>query len=209
MINILVRTSNRPMFFHDCIRSIKAQTYTDYRIIVGSDSNDCYCWPFNPVHYTQTKSNGRYLNLSRGIKTLHFPVNLYLNRLMDEVKEGWVMFLDDDDMMATHETLEEIAKLLTSEDTAVFWKVQLGERIIPSKQGRPKVRDFSMIGMCFHSKYIPLLQFDQYKQTDYRVADRIYSILNVKFIDKVLTRTQLTGDEFKQRSDKDHLFNNV
>ena len=30
------------------------------------------------------------------------PYNLYMNSLIKEVKEGWIMFLDDDDIWLEH-----------------------------------------------------------------------------------------------------------
>jgi len=151
------------------------------------------------------KSNKRHLILSKGIKARHFPVNLYLNQLMATVHEGWVMILDDDDMFVSQDAIKKITSVCKSEETAVFWRVKIGDRIVPKKFGRPKIKDFSMIGMCFHSKYIPLLQFDEFKQTDYRVADRIFSILDVVYIDEVLTGTQHTGDGFGLRKDKSYV----
>lgn len=200
MINILIRTSNRPLYFGACLRSIESQTSKDYRIIVGNDSKEFY-HRFD-VQYPMLKSNRRYLKLARGIQSLHFPINLYLNKLMAEVKEGWVMLLDDDDMFADKDAITKILCKCTTETTAVFWKVSVGDRVVPEKFGRPVVKDISMIGFCFHSKYIPVLQFDEYKQTDYRVADRIYSILDVVYIDEILTKTQDSGDGFGKRKDK-------
>lgn len=200
MINILIRTSNRPLYLLHCIKSIQKQTCKDYRIIVGNDSQELY--HFMDVHYERAESNGTYMVLPNKIKAMHFPVNLYLNKLMAEVKQGWVMILDDDDMFADKNAIKKILAKCTDPTKAVFWKVAIGDRVVPSKFGRPKVKDISMIGFCFHSNYIPVLQFDCYKQTDYRVADRIYSILDVVYIDEILTKTQDSGDGFGKRKDK-------
>jgi hypothetical protein len=206
MINILIRTSNRPIYFWDCVQSIKKQTCQDYRIIVGVDGLDTYADFYHPIRYPMLHSDKTYL---KGAYTtmLHFPVNLYLNRLMGEVTEGWVMILDDDDMFATPDALEIIARNLTELSRVVYWKVDICGRVIPCEKNfgcRPVVKDISMIGFCFHSNFIPLLQFDPYKQSDYRVMDRAYSILKPIWIDKVLTKTQRNeGDGFGKRRDKD------
>jgi len=200
MISILIRTSNRPIYFAHCMDSIKAQTSNDYRVIVGNDANEFYCHP--DVAYPAARSTGRYLHLARGVKTLHFPYNLYLNELMKEVKEGWVMVLDDDDMFACDDAIDMILAKCTDETKAVFWRVNVGGRIVPKDFGRPKVKDISMIGFCFHSKFAPLFRYDEYKQCDYRIADRIYSLLDCVYIDKVLTKTQRLGDGFGMRKDK-------
>ena len=206
MINILIRTSNRPIYFWDCTQSIEKQTYREFNIIVGVDGLDSYADRYLPIRYPAQKSSGLYL---KGAKTsmLHFPYNLYLNRLMEEVHEGWVMVLDDDDMLASPDVLETIAHYLTKPTRAVFWKVDICGRVIPCDKNfgkRPVVKDISMIGFCFHSNFIPLLQFDPYKQSDYRVMDRAFSILEPVWIDRVLTKTQRNeGDGFGNRRDKD------
>ena len=192
MFNILIRTSNRPVYFHDCIRSIESQSYDNYRIIVGNDCMDNYPNHCNPVRYPMLKCNGTYLKGARS-KMLHFPVNIYLNRLMDEVDGGWVIFLDDDDMFTDSDSLKIINENMVDTLSVLFWRVNVAGRIIPCDDNwakRPVLRDISGIGFCFHSSFIPLLQYDCYKQSDYRVMSRAYDLLNPIWIDQVLTRTQ-------------------
>jgi len=48
------------------------------------------------------------------------------------------------------------------------------------------------------------LQWDPYKQCDWRVISRAYDILRPVWIDEVLTRTQRSaGDGFGYRKDRD------
>lgn len=172
------------------MRSIEGQNYP-HRIIVGNDSDDSYCAHYQPIRYGMQTSNRRYLDL-KNYKTMHFPYNTYINRLMKEVKEGWVMILDDDNAL-TPGALERIGQELTEENRVVFWRVNICGQPYPSDKNwrkRPQVKDIDMGGFCFHSKYIPLCQFDPYKQADYRVADRLYSILNPVWINEVLVRAQ-------------------
>jgi hypothetical protein len=110
-------------------------------------------------------------------------------------------------MLASPDVLETIAHYLTKPTRVVFWKVDICGRVIPCDKNfgkRPVVKDISMIGFCFHSNFIPLLQFDPYKQSDYRVMDRAFSILEPVWIDRVLTKTQRNeGESFGNRRDKD------
>jgi hypothetical protein len=112
---------------------------------------------------------------------------------MQKCEPGWVLFLDDDNEFFGSNSLMEIAQRLKVITDAPFWRVRINDRIVPSTQNfkqRPVCKDIDMGGFCFHTDYIPLLQFDCYKQADYRIADRIYSILNPIWIDKILTQTQ-------------------
>jgi len=40
----------------------------------------------------------------------------------------------------------------------------------------------------FHSKHIWAAQWDEVKESDYRVANKLSSFLNIKWIDRVLTK---------------------
>lgn len=98
IINILIRTSNRPVYFANCIESIKKQTNRNYKIIVGCDNKeDNYFKEYEHIIYDRIEAKAEkdiYVNDTR-IK--HFPFNLYFNELYKKVKSGYIMFLDDDD----------------------------------------------------------------------------------------------------------------
>ena len=187
MINILVRTSDRPNYFNECIESIRMQHYEKYRIIVGNDNDDSYCDHFRPVKLIKQERKDTRIQTA-----IHFPYNLYFNELYKHVKTGYVLCLDDDDCLTRPDSLQIIANHL-SPDMAVFWKVNCNGRLIPSDenwQKHPVCKDFSTIGMCFPAKYIPMLQWDEFKQCDYRIGSRLFDLMPVRWIDEVLTRTQ-------------------
>ena len=87
--------------------------------------------------------------------------------------------------------MQPISKYLNDPENFILWKVDVAGQIIPNKIGeRPKPKNISMIGFCFHSSYIPLLKIAPYKQADFRMAHLLYEICNPIWIDKVLTKTQ-------------------
>lgn len=197
MINILIRTSNRPRFFSECIESIKKQSFKDYNIIVSCDSDDWYCREYNPVRVKRKENTDHRIDGAR-----HFPSNDYLNTMLQTVKSGWVMFLDDDDLLCEG-ALDVINNSIQDENNVIFWKVDIKGRIVPSEfnfGNRPVKKDMAGIGFCFHSKYIPLIHIAPYKQMDYRLADQLYSWCYPIWIDKVLTKTSNEGQG--RRKDK-------
>jgi len=199
MINILIRTSNRPIFFADCIKSIRSQTYRDINIIVGNDANDCYCKPFNPIKLEKIAKIDHKIDSAR-----FFPYNSYLNVMLKYCKPGYVLILDDDDMLTDSGSLQKIWDV-HNEDKTVFWKVKVGNRVVPRKENFQKVvnRDLSMIGMAFSTHWIPLLWFAPYKQADYRLAWLLTGLCDSIWIDEVLTNTQRSeGDGMGLRKDK-------
>lgn len=185
MINILIRTANRPNCFKRCIESIENQTYKDYKIIVGNDNNDEYCQSFNPVRYERKPIEDWRIGTAR-----HFPYNEYLNNLFAEVKSGWVMMLDDDDQFVNENSLHAIANHATHEDRFIHWLVDLNFKVVPQKPGKPQLKDTSMIGFCFHSKWLPLIHVAPFKQSDWRIALLLYELCHPIWINQILTKIQ-------------------
>ena len=118
LINIITRTSNRPLYFKECRRSIISQTYKNVKHIIGVDdvASESYLTslpytripsekildkdkiPYRKFWYNPPESQGES----------PAPWNLYMNHLYKEVEDGWVMFLDDDDNFVNEGSLKEI-----------------------------------------------------------------------------------------------------
>lgn len=185
LINILTRTHNRPEYFRICKSSIEQQTYKNVNHIVGSDVL-CTYTEYYPLTKEETPPpsipNGHY----------YTPYNLYLNDLQKYVKDGWIMYLDDDDMFSYTNSLEIIVNNLTSEDDMVIWRVAITpDFIVPSHSfGRDIVAcDFSGIGFVFHSKHLPV-DWGNLSMGDYRVGKQLQNKgLELKWISAVLTQT--------------------
>lgn len=187
LINILTRT-HRPAYFKALQQSIMSQTYKDINWVVGSDLDRCDYYPeaiklFKP----QLILNNIQPPLAPA------PYNHYLDIMQETVKEGYVMYLDDDDFFTSTASLEAIADNVR-EDSLLIWKVRIkGEWIVPTYHSfgkRIQAGDISGIGYCFHSKYLPV-EWGYTTYGDYRVAKQLESKgLKIKWLDMVLTRTQ-------------------
>lgn len=125
MINILIRTHERPAMFKRCIESIESQVAslpTSYKVAVYvvADSDRSYLYAIQTL-------KGRCLN--HLVKRIHPPqvpnrskffYNLYCNELI-EMASGksnladWLFFLDDDDTLKDG-SLKMIARLLERMD---------------------------------------------------------------------------------------------
>lgn len=101
LINILIRTSNRPAAYRRCMESIETQNYPNLRIIVSYD---------NPAALQYT-GHGTYL-IPVYRQPGEFSYNLYCNDLKDAVTDGYFLFLDDDDQLLPG-ALHDIAPHLT------------------------------------------------------------------------------------------------
>lgn len=192
LINILVRTSNRPNYFHKCIQSILTQSYHNYRIIVSVDDDitEEYVKPYK-LDYIRVKKLQSDADQSA-------PYNLYINQLMNQVDRGWILILDDDDYLAHSLALEIIAQHATSSMSLLIWKmIWPTGRIIPTDEYWRKLPPRTFIGMpcfAFHEKWADVYQFDAMKAGDLRFFHQLYKAhINKIWIDDILVNTGNIG----------------
>lgn len=211
LFNILIRTSGRPNYFNDCVNSIYSQTYRNWNIIIGIDDKNtlAYTQPAKGrdinYNYNSLKISDPPNNINYGIKFKH---NLYLNDLQDNVNNGFVIYLDDDDKLFDNDSLLKIADSIKSEDDLIFWRVKFPNRLVPSDDNfgnEPKVKDISGIGFSFHIKHKE--KWEPYKRGDYRVAKSLYDkIKNKIFLNEVITGLQRDiEDGMGKKDDKSSL----
>jgi len=125
----------------------------------------------------------------------HFPYNLYMKIAEQKLKEGWVVYLDDDDVLSSNTILEEVSSELNDIDAFHFIKVKTTTQITPSPKhwdylnlGYPPV--FSETGsshFIYHSKYRDYTVWDEWRGADYRTAKALFEVIpNKKFINRIL-----------------------
>lgn len=182
LINILIRTSNRPDYFQKCISSIVNQNYNPIRVIVSYDSNISY-------NYLQKYKNIDIFKMplkSRG----KYNVNLYLNSLIDKVDDGWIIFLDDDDFLLDDDSIGTLVKHIKNESQIFFWKYSTYNKLIYPKNIR-NIKDDDIVtsNFCFHSEYKNISKWIDQKKGNYRfLIDILYRIkFEREFINETLT----------------------
>jgi hypothetical protein len=209
LINILIRTSGRPNYFKDCIESIYKQKYKNWNIIVGCDDKGSkkYIQPHKCVlvnYDIDEKIPNPPNSIEYGIK---FKYNLYINELQKYVFDGYIMYLDDDDILYNNESLTNISNGLKSNDyDLAFYRVQFPNRLVPSdenfKKQIPIMKDVSGLGFIFKNEI--KVDWTPYKRGDYRVAKELNEISKkTLWLDKTISSIQrTTEDGFGKRDDK-------
>ncbi len=197
--NILVRTSGRPNYFKACISSIRRQSHQNFQVLVSYDDADSYAYVSKypdviPVKVGKPQIQSSPRHDSTAGHNLFFP-NLYLNSLLLHVKEGFILFLDDDDCLSEKDTLQTICDHINGEDDLIFWRVRFSnQRLIPSNAyfgQAPVYTQINTAGFSFHSRYIEFAQWDSWKGGDYFVANKLYDIIpNKIYIDRALSGQQ-------------------
>jgi len=217
MVNILIRTSGRPNFFNECMRSIREQTYKNVNVIVGTDDEASaqYVTPYKviPVRYIPNKDiPDAPVKLADGRtcygKKAHY--NLYLNELAKEVRDGWVLYLDDDAIFSSPGSLEEMMRNIHSDKDFILPRVNVAWQNIPNDQhwgGAPYNCDITGV-FLFHSKYLKHAVWEPYRKGNFRVASVLYKKLNPVWINKIMIRTIVgngTRQDIAKQTDKLYL----
>lgn len=206
LINILVRTSKRPKFFANCVESIRKQTYKNVNVLISVDNYETeeYVKPYGYKYirvFPRNKTDEDQNIIDKFIGAYYAPHNLYLNQLMYEIHDGWVMFLDDDDVFMNDNALEIISKKMIDKDALILWKVKVKNKIVPNEQNwlkKPELLDISGIGFSIHSKHKEFA-WDQFNCSDFRIISAAYhNLSHHEWIDDILTGTQVGAGYGKQ-----------
>jgi hypothetical protein len=98
-IYVLTRSGSREKCFNNLRQSLEKQTYKNWKHIISND---------NPNN-TYLKHYPNIINVKKQTKEGECPYNLYLNKLLDECKDGWIIILDDDAKFIDDKFLENLA----------------------------------------------------------------------------------------------------
>lgn len=205
VFNILTRTSGRPVGFRKCHFSIANQTYKKIRHVVSYDTDEDLDY-LQSVHVKKVRVKRKKYKgeLARKGHEVNFePYNLYCNRLLREVKEGWVFFLDDDDMLSNEHVILEITEEIkkVDEDTLLIWRTKYpdgkklpGEESFKAKE--IKYMDIDTACFAFHSKYKKSAEWDAWRGADYRyIRDLARIIPQQRWILEIVTFKNNFGDQ--------------
>lgn len=123
LINLLLRTSYRPTLFKRLLDSINNQTHKNIRIIVSYDDE-------RALSYIP-----EYLEKIKVFKdnSLAFPYDNYCNDLKSLVTDGFFMFIDDDEVLASNDCIEKLCKHLKNH-FGVICQFSRNGRLKPSNE---------------------------------------------------------------------------
>lgn len=193
LINILTRTSNRPNAFKRCYDSIHNQTYKNIRHLVSYDDVKDLNYLNNYKNIDLCKINKLkliYLDESKNPNTGKYsPHNLYFNEMHKFIKEGWVMYLDDDDYLANETVLEEIVSSINPNTDFILWQMKfVNGNLIPSNDtinDKPKLGNIGSPCVMFKYNLLNNTIWDGYKCADFRF---IYDIYNKSTVKKIIKK---------------------
>ena len=129
LINIIIRTHNRPIFFYRNISKIKDLNYTNYKLYISYENE-------NTLNYINenTKNMENVFKVKVEKTNTEAFYNDYCNIILDMITEGYNMFLDDDDMFTHKNSLKYINRHLV-EDRFLCWEYLRADKIIGPVKG--------------------------------------------------------------------------
>ncbi len=167
--NILIRTFKSELNFKKCIDSILSQNYSNYTIYVAYDCLESY--EYLQKYKKNSQINLIYINYYYGPNKFE----LYFNNLLDQVKEGWIIFLDDICKLSDN-ALVLINNNIKNEDNIIKWNyLEIDKLIKPDS----KIIDYTY---CFHINNKSIIK------SDYIYLDSILTeTVNNNYINKIGT----------------------
>ena len=173
LVNILIRCTLREDYFKVCIGSVRAQTYPYWRAIVCYDDDDCLSY-FAPYLGDPRIVLLKAPEVDRS--HTHF-YNLYCNFLLDQVTDGWIMFLDDDDRFESKKALAVIASTIRRPDDFIVWGYRLGaSHRWPRDVHDIKYGEVSSASVCFHSRHSKRARWVPQRGSDFRFIRQLLDV---------------------------------
>jgi hypothetical protein len=124
-----------------------------------------------------------------------YKFNLYCNYLMAFVEDGYIIFLDDDDMLTHDNVLSILNDTINTYDDFVIWKFFRPDKLIyPVDINNIKLGEIASCSFCFHSKYKHSSVWNDMQYGDYYFINNLLknNKFNIKMSEYILTNTIFT-----------------
>lgn len=198
-MNIITRTSNRPKYFHECVMSIMKQTCSNKVIHhITYDNKETLEYIMKELGEGKRDYEVRLYNCE-GVKKkgMKYWYNLYCNKVLKNITGGWIMYLDDDDVLSHEFVLETIFSYIDYYgcDKIYVSQVKFPHKILPIKHfAKPMLGQFPSCSFCYHSKYKECLWKSE-GGSDFLVLIQVFKLCPYfVFIDHVLSKIGYTND---------------
>jgi hypothetical protein len=222
---ILTRTHNRKNKFYETLNSINSNINSNsnsnsninviHYISYDNEETNEYVTNINLNSFSNLNSNlNSKSNLNSNIYSLRLinltGTKLHPNEYIDEfykriIKDnvkGWILVLDDDDLITTPNLFKNINKYLTNENKLIIWKLHRPDKYIyPKDLNNIKVGEIATCSYLYHSSYIKLGHWGASGIGDFDFFNYLIKYnkknLEVKYLDYPLTRinydTEISG----------------
>lgn len=219
-VNVLTRTARRPTFFAENAESVREQTHPYIQHHIVTDDKDSMSYLQNtsalliPSLYHQFDPN-EVCKRCKGpdasscarapppsevqarqeffdcFCSTNYPMNAYMSYLQDRVSEGWIIYLDDDNLFLDRYAVSELLAHVTFTDKILAFRSILG-RPTPMKANFGKrivMGDFDASNFAFHSKHKKYATWGTKRCGDYWAASSLARHLDIQWINGTFIQT--------------------
>ena len=186
LFNIITRTHNSPDLFTRCADSIQGQSFKNiHHVVTYQEDKDLEYINEHKIENTNVvpvpnvkKLQGVWFNRD-GHYLEHAPYETFLNVANKYVKKGWILYLDDDDILTDYKVLEVVVDHIHSfqdENRSIIAPINyLNEYYMPNHEylnhyasGMPlQLGQIAMSGFMFHSKNVDKMVFEEWAFGDF------------------------------------------
>jgi len=217
-VNVLTRTSKRPHLFKDCRASVLAQSHPRVSHLTLTDDNSSYAYlegadvkllvhskysaydPMEPCTKCGASEEKNCANPPYGPDKARqsfldcycqtgFPMNRYMEKLHGQVDKGWIMYLDDDNLLLDPYGISLALIHAKSRDEVILWRFK-GGRYVPHERnyGLKKVErgDIDSGNVLYHSSHANLAQWGNTRCGDFRTIDALTKQLDVRWLNRTV-----------------------
>lgn len=197
--NIIIRTSNRPNYFSNCIKSIRRYAPDAMLHITIDDEKDLdyvtrLCQGLKWKYYKVNRDVISNFCQKKEITRRPFIYNHYINVVRPFI-QGWCMILDDDDKLVSKPSYLDDVNRIT------LHKVNVGDRVVPPIhlfRRTPELNNISAIGIIFHANQ--MVDWNPQRGGDFDFISNLYSRFKTNWVNRVVAASQ-TGGNFGKRND--------
>lgn len=189
-LHVLMRTSNRPEYFKKAIESILQQTYPNYDVTICYDK-------IESLSYLEPYENHEKIQYFHVEETCEdkYKFNLYCNELMKKINDGYILFLDDDDIYLGNRCFEIINQHIGDHDM-IIWKFLRPDKLVyPSNEHILSLGEIDTSMVCFHHSLQEKSSWGSKQYGDYSFYKPLFEDKTIKkhFVNFVLTTTQFNN----------------
>jgi len=154
LINIIIRTSERKNYFKQCYFTILNQTYKNIKLFITVDT-------LNTLKYVKNlgiQKNIFFLKKEENQNKNEYSFNLYINFILEKITQGWILILDDDDIINNIHHLNLLITIIRNINTnnIIIWKTKCKYLILPIlsfQKNYIKSNDIFISSFIFHSDH--------------------------------------------------------
>lgn len=177
LINILLRTSNRPFGFKKALASIVSQDYEPIRIIISYDNDEALRYIPKGLEVVRVHKQ----------PDLQFGYDDYCNTLKALVTDGWYCWLDDDDIL-----MPNVLSQIVLDAPIILVQLNRNGNIVPQSESlqRGKV---GMPCVLVHHSLKDVANVSPNGQGDYYYIKELQEKVGLKFVPIIMVYSSGRG----------------